>query len=107
TGSSGGLAAVQDFVDRMDQYHATRDFPAVKGPSYLGVHLRFGTLSIRRLVSMAMLRSAQGSEGAATWLSELIWRDFYAQILANFPHVGEGKSFRREYDQIHWDHGAH
>ncbi len=106
-GSSGGLVALEDFRARLDAYQATRDFPAVKGPSYLGVHLRFGTLSIRRLAALAQRRAAEGSEGAATWLSELIWRDFYAQVLANFPHVGEGHAFRREYDAIRWEHGAH
>lgn len=106
-GSSGGQVVLEDFRARMDQYHATRDFPAVKGPSYLGVHLRFGTLSIRKLVTLALRRVTEGSEGAATWLSELIWREFYAQVLANFPQVGEGKSFRREYDAIRWEHGAH
>jgi deoxyribodipyrimidine photo-lyase len=107
TGSSGGRVALAEFLERMDQYHATRDFPAVKGPSYLGVHLRFGTLSIRKLATLALQSAAQGSEGAATWLSELIWRDFYAQILANFPRVGAGHAFRHDYDAIHWDHGAH
>lgn len=106
TGSAGGKQLLEDFLSRMDSYHATRDFPAVKGPSYLGVHLRFGTLSIRRLAAAALAAQQQGSEGAAVWLSELIWRDFYAQILANFPHV-VGASFKPEYDAIPWESGAH
>ena len=85
-GMRGGERLFADFFERMDDYHATRDFPAVKGPSYLGVHLRFGTLSIRRAVSLAWMRRLQGSAGAAVWLQELAWRDFYFQILANFPH---------------------
>jgi deoxyribodipyrimidine photo-lyase len=89
----------------MDQYHDTRDFPALKGPSYLSVHLRFGTVSIRRLVALAAQRSAAGSPGAATWLSELVWREFYFQILANFPHV-DGHAFRPAYDAIQWEQGA-
>ncbi|MEN9951815.1 MAG: hypothetical protein RLZZ520_83 [Bacteroidota bacterium] len=81
--------------DIIKNYAAQRDFPAINGTSRLGVHLRFGTISVRQLV----LNSANKSE---TYLNELIWRDFYHQILYNFPHVGEGRSFRKEYDQIQW-----
>ena len=88
----------------MDDYHATRDYPAVKGPSYLGVHLRFGTVSIRRLVATAWQRQLTGSQGAAVWLSELVWRDFYFSILANFPHVAE-RAFKPAYDLIQWEQG--
>ena len=88
----------------MDDYDATRNFPAVKGPSYLGVHLRFGTVSVRRLVTVAWQRHLQGSAGATVWLSELVWREFYAQILANFPHVAE-RAFKPDYDNIVWEHG--
>ena len=104
TGSHGGRQLLEDFLGRMDQYHAARDFPALKGPSYLGVHLRFGTLSVRRLVTLAQQHLAQGSAGAATWLSELVWREFYFQILANFPHVA-GSAFRPAYDAIRWEEG--
>ncbi len=103
-GSAGGLQLFDEFAARIDQYHATRDFPAVKGPSYLGVHLRFGTVSIRRLAATALQKQQQGSEGAAVWLSELVWRDFYAQILSNFPHVATA-SFKPEYDAIQWEQG--
>lgn len=104
TGSTGAQQLFQDFFDRMDQYHETRDFPAIKGPSYLGVHLRFGTVSIRKLVSTALQRTIAGSPGAAVWLSELVWREFYCQILANFPHVATG-AFKPEYDAIRWESG--
>jgi deoxyribodipyrimidine photo-lyase len=110
-GASGAQALLTEFLARIDQYGATRDFPAVKGPSYLGVHLRFGTASIRELAGQARQRTLQGDPGAAVWLSELIWRDFYFQVLANFPHVvddqGRSHSFRREYDAIKWEHGKH
>ena len=105
TGMSGGQTLFEDFFDRMDQYHETRDFPAVKGPSYLGVHLRFGTVSIRQLVSVAWQRQIVGSIGAAVWLGELIWRDFYFMILANFPHVVT-QAFKPEYDAIVWEQGT-
>ena len=103
-GSSGARRLVEDFCQRMDQYHETRDFPALKGPSYLGVHLRFGTVSLRRLVAVAQQHGRQGSPGAATWLSELVWREFYFQILANFPHVVH-QAFKPAYDAIRWEHG--
>ncbi|MGA1660172.1 MAG: cryptochrome/photolyase family protein [Burkholderiaceae bacterium] len=105
--TAGGEAAAQallaDFLPRMTQYQAARDFPGVRGPSYLSVHLRFGTVSIRQLVREAMAHMASGpnADGARTWLSELIWRDFYMQILANFPHVVQG-SFKPDYDAIQW-----
>ena len=105
TGVSGAQALLEDFLHRIDRYDDTRNFPAVKGPSYLSVHLRFGTVSIRQLALEAW-RRYKTSQGASVWLSELIWRDFYAQILANFPHVAE-RSFKSEYDAIHWDHGPH
>ena len=106
TGESGARNLFDDFFERMDDYHDTRDFPAVKGPSYLGVHLRFGTVSVRQLAATALQRQIEGSRGAAVWLGELIWRDFYFQILANFPHVAEG-AFKREYDAIGWETGPH
>ena len=105
SGVSGAQSLLEDFLHRIDRYEETRNFPAVKGPSYLSVHLRFGTVSIRQLAAEAW-RRYQTSEGASVWLSELIWRDFYAQILANFPHVAE-RCFKAEYDAIHWDHGPH
>jgi deoxyribodipyrimidine photo-lyase len=104
TGETGGQSLLASFFERMDDYHATRDFPAVKGPSYLGVHLRFGTVSIRQLAGLALQRQVAGSPGAAVWLSELIWRDFYAAILANFPHVAQ-RAFKPEYDAIQWEQG--
>jgi deoxyribodipyrimidine photo-lyase len=106
TGAQGAHQLFEDFAERIDRYHASRDFPAVKGPSYLSVHLRFGTISIRQVASVAYAMHVQGMQGASTWLSELIWRDFYHQVLANYPHVVE-KAFKPEYDQIKFEHGKH
>jgi deoxyribodipyrimidine photo-lyase len=100
TGVSGAKRLLRDFLQRMDNYKTARDFPAVKGPSYLSVHLRFGTVSIRELAREAYARAAR-SDGAATWLSELIWRDFYFQILHHHPHVAT-RAFKPEYDRIVW-----
>lgn len=79
----------------ISKYSSQRDFPAINGTSRLGVHLRFGTVSIREVLLQALHKNE-------TFVNELIWRDFYHQILYNFPHVGEGKSFRKEYDLIQW-----
>ena len=101
-GMTGGAALFADFRKRIDRYRDARDFPARKGPSYLSVHLRFGTVSIRELAAFAHLRSLEaGGEGAATWLSELIWRDFYAQILWHHPRVTTG-AFKAEYAGLHF-----
>ena len=96
TGMSGAATLFDDFLGRIERYHETRDYPSVKGPSYLSVHLRFGTLSIRTLARAAWERRGRGAD---TWLGELIWRDFYFMILHHHPHVVE-HAFRREYDGI-------
>ncbi len=95
-GMTGGEFLVEDFRQRINRYHEARDFPGVKGPSYLSVHLRFGTVSIRELAAFA---HAQGGIGAETWLSELIWREFYQQILWHRPDVVE-HAFKPEYDTL-------
>lgn len=75
-------------------YDKTRDFPAQDGTSRLGIHFRFGTISVREKARHAAVLNQ-------TYLNELIWRDFYAMILANFPRVVK-ESFRPEYDHIEW-----
>ena len=106
TGSSGAHELLDDFLDRIDDYGTARDFPAVKGPSYLSTHLRFGTVSVRRLAHAAWQRMQGGSRGAEVWLSELIWRDFYHQVLHHHPRV-VGACFKPAYDAISWAHGKH
>lgn len=102
-GEEGALDAFEDFLNRIDKYKDKRDFPAVKGVSYLSVHNRFGTISIRRLAKAAYDRfKFDGSEGAMGWLNELIWRDFYFQIIYHRPDAAK-KAFKPEYDQIQWD----
>jgi deoxyribodipyrimidine photo-lyase len=99
TGMSGGARLFGDFLQRIDRYQEARDFPAVKGVSYLSVHLRFGTVSIRQLAAAAY---QHGGRGAQTWLSELIWRDFYHQILWHRPDVASGHAFKLQYDALPW-----
>jgi deoxyribodipyrimidine photo-lyase len=103
-GSAAAEALLADFLGRIDAYDSARDYPAIKGPSYLGVHLRFGTVSIRRLAREAAARPQ--SDGARVWLSELVWRDFYQQILHHLPHV-VGHSCKPEYDKVRFEHGRH
>jgi len=104
-GCVGGQELLADFLDeRIDRYHDTRNFPAIKGPSYLSTHLRFGTVSIRQLAREAWSRLQAGSAGAEVWLSELIWRDFYHQVLHHHPRV-VGHAFKPEYDRIGWETG--
>jgi deoxyribodipyrimidine photo-lyase len=76
-------------------YHRDRDFPGLGGTSRLGIHLRFGTISIRTLT-----RSVRSIN--EIFLNELIWREFYQMIIWNFPHVNEGKCFRLEFEAIKW-----
>lgn len=89
------------FIDKItidelliQKYKEQRDYPSVNGTTKLSVHLRFGTVSIRELVSASLVLSE-------TWLNELIWRDFYMMILSNFPHVAT-KAFKKDYEFIPW-----
>ena len=110
TGSDGAAVLLADFMQRIDAYEEARNFPAIKGPSYLSMHLRFGTVSIRQLARMAWQRTrdlpATAANGAQVWLSELIWRDFYHQILHHHPHV-ESACFKPEFDRLEWERGPH
>jgi len=108
-GSAAAETLLADFLGRIDDYATAREYPAVKGPSYLGVHLRFGTVSIRRLAGAARARIADAgrlARGAETWLSELVWRDFYQQVLHHVPHV-VGASCKPEFDRVRFEHGRH
>ena len=80
----------------IENYEAKRNFPAQNGTSRIGVHLRFGTISIRKLVQKAYAANNH------TFLSELIWREFFMQILWHFPHT-INQSFKPKYDRIQWN----
>jgi len=98
-GMDGASNLIDSFMEHIDRYREARDFPAVRGVSYLSVHNRFGTVSIRKLARLALERR---SAGADTWLAELIWRDFYFQILYHYPHSAEF-SFKPQYEAIAWE----
>ncbi|MCC6412259.1 MAG: deoxyribodipyrimidine photo-lyase [Saprospiraceae bacterium] len=91
-----GLHFPPDNVARslIKNYENARNIPGVSGTSRLGVHFRFGTVSIRE-------KARKAQKISATYLNELIWRDFYSQILAHFPHVAS-QSFKPAYDRIPW-----
>lgn len=86
-----------DISDNLiDNYEATRNFPAMNKTSYLGIYLRFGAVSIRKIVGKALESKNE------TFLKELIWREFFMQILWHFPHT-VNQSFKAKYDGIQWD----
>ena len=96
-----GFSAVNvDFPERivttglMENYEQYRDFPGLAATSRIGIHLRFGTVSIRQLAAKAM-------ELSQVFLNELIWREFFSSILAHFPYV-ENAPFKKQYANIPW-----
>lgn len=105
-GMSGAGDLFEAFLPRLAEYGTARDFPAQTGTSQLSVHLRFGTTSVRHLVRTLQqaMASGLGGSGAPVWLSELVWRDFYAMILFHHPHVAE-RSFKPVFDAVDWEAG--
>lgn len=83
------------FQDKLDGYEKDRDYPAKNATTHLGLHLRFGTVSIRKVAKEAIAQKAD------KWLSELAWREFYMMILWHFPHT-VNSAFKFAYDQIKW-----
>jgi deoxyribodipyrimidine photo-lyase len=105
-GMRGGAARFAAFKGRIGRYATARDFPAEDGSSRLSVDLRFGTVSVRELATFAHARALEPEgAGAATWLSELVWRDFYAQMLFHHPRV-VAHAFRPEYDEVAFTNDA-
>lgn len=84
-----------NFKEKLDGYEKYRDFPAKNATTKLGLHLRFGTVSIREVVSEALAQKAD------KWVSELAWREFYMMILWHFPKT-INSSFKADYDKINW-----
>ena len=80
----------------LQNYHETRDYPSIKGTSKLSIHLRFGTISIRKLVQVASTKNP-------VYLNELIWRDFYQMIIHHFPQ-SVNEAFKVKYERIEWEH---
>lgn len=95
-GMAGAQQMFKQFEPRLHAYASQRDFPAKRGVSYLAPHLRFGTLSVRQAVALAW---PSDSQGAAAWLSELIWREFYQQFLWHHPDSAT-QSFKPAYRDL-------
>ena len=95
TRSSIEVPPKDEVLSVIKNYQKLRDYPGENGTSRLGIHLRFGTISIREL-------ARDVKDLSEKYLNELIWRDFYQMILFNFPYIGEGKAFKPEYDRIEW-----
>lgn len=92
---SGRKFPSKTFEHKLSSYEEERDFPSADATTHIGIHLRFGTVSIRYAVKNAM------DQEADKWLSELAWRDFYMMVLWHFPDVYK-KSFKPAYDRIKW-----
>jgi len=108
-GERAGMKALDEFLEgRVERYATGRDTPSDDGgTSRLSPHLRFGTVNVRTALerlgrARALATDDAGRRGCEVWETELIWREFYAQVLANHPHVATG-AFRREYDGLAWD----
>lgn len=106
-GEAPALERLERFIDAgLHAYAKTRDFPALEGSSTLSPWLAVGAVSPRQCLHAALEanegRLDGGSEGAATWITELVWREFYRHVIAAFPHVSRGHAFRREYDAVAW-----
>jgi deoxyribodipyrimidine photo-lyase len=102
-GRSGGRERLESFRDRIAQYDNTRDYPAKDTTSRLSPHLKFGTVSVRECFWEAerMRARVDDEEGITTWQEELAWRDFYFQMLWNFPYTTE-EAFQEQYRGIEW-----
>ena len=98
-GMSGAQAAWDAFQNTLAKYDEVRDNPALDATSHLGVHLRFGTISIRELARTAHYGSGKGAQ---VWLSELIWREFFQMILYHHPRVMT-QAYRTEFDALAWE----
>lgn len=106
-GESEARSRLERFIeDRIREYHAQRNLPACGGTSTLSPYLAVGAISVRRCLHAAVEANrgrleATGS-GPASWINELIWREFYRNILVGFPRVSMGRAFRRETEAIRW-----
>lgn len=115
TGESGAQRLVEAFAQRIGHYAQAREIPSVRGSSLLSVHLRFGTVSTRRLARLALeaIEAAGGrlgdpageaDAGARTWLSELAWRDFFFQLLHHMPHTVD-RACKPQFEAVRFEQG--
>ena len=108
-GETGGRTRLEEFCrEKINGYKNNRDIPALDGTSRLSPHLRHGTISPRQCVEAALqvcgqvkMGDGRNSDGPDCWIGELIWRDFYQQVLFNFPHV-EHEPFKQNLKWLKW-----
>ncbi|HCL4097052.1 TPA: deoxyribodipyrimidine photo-lyase, partial [Pseudomonas aeruginosa] len=98
---------LRDFADQhLADYHERRDFPALPGTSQLSPYLAAGVLSPRQCLDAALVANrgefSGGQQGAATWINELLWREFYKHILVGYPRVSRHRPFREETEALRW-----
>lgn len=103
-GMSGASQLANDFANRLWDYHLCRDYPAIKGVSYLSAHLRFGAISIRQVARLALMDDGKGGQ---TFLSELIWRDFYQMVLFHRPDIAAGRAFKPKFENLPFENDRH
>lgn len=100
-GENGAKILIEHFFKKIDSYHIQRDFPNISGTSYLSIYNRFGLVSIRSFIrKLFSLQSL--SEGKSIWLSELIWREFYMQLLHHYPRIAK-EPFQTQYIHFPWE----
>src|SRR5690606_10760440 len=108
-GEAVAAQRLREFIEqRIGNYRKLRDFPNEHGTSVLSPYLALGVISVRRCVEAALVLTggqwSGGNEGAATWLNELIWREFYLHVLAQFPRVSMHRPFRSATEAVAWRH---
>nr|WP_010131037.1 FAD-binding domain-containing protein [Microbulbifer agarilyticus] len=105
-GEAAGARTLKKFAEVIDEYDEWRDFPARENTSRLSPYLNCGTVSIRQCVQLAAEhndgRLDGPSKGATTWISELLWREFYQHLVVNFPRVCRNKPFKPETEAVPW-----
>ncbi len=103
TGSAGAATMWQHFQAVLPHYHERANYPGRRGVSYLSLHLRFGTASLRQVLAAVWPQAQMGLTGPQEWRDALIWREFYSQLLEARPEMAEGKCYYPIYDKLRWD----
>ncbi|KAJ3223584.1 hypothetical protein HK099_000934 [Clydaea vesicula] len=108
-GEDSGLARLTEFVEKkIEKYKVTRDYPALEGTSNLSPYITNGIISSRTAFLAAFKKNNErlesGNENITTWISEIIWREFYKHILVGYPRVSKNKPFKLETDNIQWNY---
>jgi deoxyribodipyrimidine photo-lyase len=106
-GEAAALARLREFLARsVDAYPERRDLPGIDGTSLLSPHLALGTVAVRRCLEEARLRNgglvATAGSGAAAWMRQLLWREFYRHVVVHFPRVCMGRPFQLATEAVPW-----